>query len=165
MSGFLLRIKMVTMEYVVCILLLLIGAVLFNESLRLGHGWGATGPRSGFFPFVMTVMMVTGTVVTLLIAWRQPDERPFFEVSQEIVDLVKVGVPIIVSVAILRYAGIYITAGLYIGFFMVWYGRMAWYSGLLGAIILPVVLWVVLTRGFNIPMPMSMFFRTGQLPI
>ena len=165
MTGFLLRITMVTMEYAVCILLLLMGAVLFQEALRLGPGWGFSGPQPGFFPFVMTLMMVGGAIVTMFLAWRKPDRRPFFEVSQEIVDLVRVGTPILGALLILRYAGIYITAGLYIGFFMVWYGRFKWYWGIVGAIALPLVLWAMLTKGFNIPMPRSMFYRSGLLPI
>ncbi len=165
MTSFLLRITNATMEYVVCALLLGMGVVLFQEALRLGPGWGWSGPDPGFFPFVMTVMMTGGALVTVFLVWLKPDRRPFFEVSQEIVDLVKVATPILVAVFILRYAGIYITAGLYIGFFMVWYGKFKWYWGLVGAIALPVVLWAVLTKGFNIPMPMSMFYRSGQLPI
>lgn len=165
MTSFLLRITIVAMEYTVCILFLLGGAVLFREAIKLGPGWGWSGPDPGFFPFVMTLLMVIGALVTIWLAWRNPDRRPFFEASQEIVDLVKVGTPVLAAVFILRYAGIYITAGLYIGFFMIWYGRFKWYWGLVGAIALPLVLWAVLTRGFNIPMPMSMFYRTGQLPI
>lgn len=165
MTGFLLRITMYTMEIVVCVLFLIAGAVLFKEALRLGPGWGWSGPQPGFFPFVMTVMMTAGALVTILLAWRKPDRRPFFEVSQDIVDLVKVGMPVFGALLILRYAGIYITAGLYIGFFMVWYGRFKWYWGIVGAIVLPVVLWAILTKGFSIPMPMSMFYRSGQLPI
>ncbi|NYS26854.1 tripartite tricarboxylate transporter TctB family protein [Rhodobacteraceae bacterium 2376] len=165
MTSFLLRITNATMEYVVCALLLGMGVILFQEALRLGPGWGWSGPEPGFFPFVMTLMMTGGALVTVYLNWRKPDHRPFFEVSQEIVDLVKVATPILGALLILRYAGIYITAGLYIGFFMVWYGKFKWYWGLVGMIALPLVLWAVLTKGFNIPMPMSMFYRTGQLPI
>jgi hypothetical protein len=47
---------------------------------------------------------------------------------------------------------------------MAWYGKFRWYSALAGGIILPVVLWLVLREGFNISMPMSVFYRSGTLP-
>lgn len=163
--SFLLRITHATVEYVVCAFLLLMGIVLFQEALRLGPGWGVNGPQPGFFPFVMTLMVVGGALVTVFLSLRSPDKRPFFEVSEEIVDLVKVGTPVLVAIFILQWAGIYITAGLYIGFFMAWYGRFKWYWALFGAVTLPVVMWLVLTRGFNLPMPRSMFYEAGLLPI
>jgi len=147
------------------VVFLLLGILLLFESMRLGPGWGESGPQPGFFPFVLTVLLVLGTLgVTYVNIYRHPEQRPFFEVSQEVTDLLKVGIPILVVVALIRWLGLYITSGLYIGFFMAWYGKFRWYWALAGAILLPAVLWLTLRYGFNISMPMSVLYRRNILP-
>jgi putative tricarboxylic transport membrane protein len=159
-----LRTTINTVEVVVAILLLVLCAVLLNESLRLGAGWSTHGPNAGFFPLVLTILAIIGTLGVLYTAYRAPDRRPFFEVNQEIVDLLKVGLPIFGAVLLIRWLGIYATAGVYLAFFMAYYGKFRWYSVLAGGILLPAAMWFLLFRFFNIPMPMSMFYRQGILP-
>jgi len=152
-------------ELAVAVCLLLLGALLLWESIALGPGWGESGPQPGFFPFVLTVLMILGTLGVLYAnVYRSPDRRPFFEVSQEVEDLLKVAIPIFVTILVMRWLGLYATSGLYIAFFMAWYGRFRWYQALAGGIILPVVMWIVLRESFNIAMPMSRFYRMGILP-
>ena len=148
----------------VIIVLIALGGVIIYDAVRLGPGWGAQGPEPGFFPFVLAILMVGGALALLFMSVRRPNRRPFFEVSQEVEDLLKVGVPILATVAAIRWAGLYITSGLYLAFFMAWYGRFRWYEALAGGIMLPVILWLLLRQGFNISMPMSVFYRTGILP-
>ena len=155
--------RAVELGAVICLLLL--GVVLLSEAIELGPGWGESGPQPGFFPFVLTVLMTLGSLGVLYVnVYRQPDLRPFFEVSQEVTDLLRVAVPIGVTIVLIRWLGIYAGAGLYLAFFMAWYGRFRWYEALAGGILLPVIMWLTLRVGFNIPMPMSMFYRSGILP-
>jgi putative tricarboxylic transport membrane protein len=151
-------------EIAVAIILIAVSAFLLYESYRLGPGWGPQGPQAGFFPFYLTALMILGSAGVLYTTFRQPDRRPFFEASQEVVDLLKVGIPIAVAVFAIRWLGIYATAGLYLAFFMAWYGRFRWYQALAGGILLPVIMFLILQRGFALPMPMSMFYRQGILP-
>jgi hypothetical protein len=147
------------------VVFLLLGALVLLDTIRLGPGWGESGPQPGFFPFVMTILLVLGTLGVIYVElYRQSDTRPFFEVSEEVADLLKVGIPIVIVAFVIRWLGLYAGAGLYIAFFMAWYGKFRWYSALAGGIILPVVLWLVLREGFNISMPMSAFYRSGTLP-
>jgi putative tricarboxylic transport membrane protein len=151
-------------EIGVAVVLVATSAVILNEALRLGPGWGEQGPQPGFFPFVLTVAILIGAVSVVYQAIARPDRRPFFEVSQEIEDLLRVGLPIAIAVAAIRWAGLYVTSGVYLAFFMAWYGRFRWWQAVAGGILLPVVLWLVLRKGFAIPMPMSALYRSGYLP-
>jgi hypothetical protein len=151
-------------ELGMAVFLLGLGAFLLSESIELGPGWGATGPAPGFFPFWLTLLLMVGTLGVLLYVYRNPDERPFFQVDQEVKDLLGVGLPIVAATALIPWLGIYMTSGLYLAFFMFWYGRFRWYSALTGGILLPTILWLMLREGFNISMPMSMFYRTNILP-
>jgi putative tricarboxylic transport membrane protein len=39
-------------------ILILLGAVVVLDSMRIGIGWGTDGPRSGFFPFWLGVILI-----------------------------------------------------------------------------------------------------------
>ena len=159
-----LKVKLKTVEISAAVLLLGLGALIFYKSLELGAGWGFSGPEPGFFPLVLTVLVLVGCVTVLFLAFRQPAGETFFEVSQEVVDLLKVGLPILVSVALLRWLGIFLVSGLYLGFFMIYYGKYKWWQGLIGAILLPVILWFLLRQVLNLAMPMSFLYRQGVTP-
>jgi putative tricarboxylic transport membrane protein len=151
-------------EIGVALILIAAGAVILNEALRLGPGWGEQGPQPGFFPFVLTIAVIVGAIVVLLQGVLAPDRRPFFEAPQEVEDLLKVGIPVAFAVLAIRWLGIYATAGFYLTFFMAWYGKFRWWQAAAGGILLPVAMWLALQKGFALPMPMSVFYRTGHLP-
>ncbi len=151
-------------EFGVSIVLLALSGLIISDAIRLGPGWGEQGPQPGFFPFVLAICVLIGAIGVLWINIAKPDRRPFFDVPQEVEDLLKVGAPVLVAGAIIPWTGLYISAGLYIAFFMAWYGKFRWYAALAGGVLLPAALWMTLREGFNIAMPMSMFYRTGVLP-
>ena len=164
MPPFWLRLTYGAVEIAVAALLAALGGLIIYESVRLGPGWGEQGPQPGFFPFTLAILLAAAALGVLVKSVKAPDTQPFFEVQQEVTDLLKVGIPIFVAIAILRWAGLYITSGLYVTFFMAWYGKFRWHEALAGGIALPVILWLVLRHGFNIAMPMSVFYRMGVLP-
>lgn len=159
-----LKINYKAVEIAVGVLLIALGILVLSEALRLGPGYGPSGPAPGFFPFYLAVCLFIGVVGVLVTAFRNPDSRPFFEDSREITDLLKVGIPIAIAVLVLPWAGMYVTAGVYLALFMAWHGRFRWYYALAGGILLPLIMWLTLRQAFNIPMPMSVFYTKGILP-
>jgi len=153
-----------TVEIGVCLLLLALSVTVMMEGVRLGVGWSERGPQSGFFPFALALIMAVGLAAAAISAWRETDTRPFFEASEEWIDLLKVGVPAGLAVALTPTLGLYITSGLYVLGFMAWYGRFAWWQSLLGGVLVPAGLYLLLRYGFNIAMPMSPWYRQGILP-
>ena len=151
-------------EVGVTIVLLALAGLIFYDTMRLGPGWGESGPQPGFFPFVLIIFLVAGAVGVMVLSAIKPDRRPFFEVSDEIKDLLKVGIPIAIAVLAVRWAGLYVTSGVYLALFMAWYGRFRWYQALAGGLVLPLAMWLTLREGFNIAMPMTMFYHKGILP-
>lgn len=163
-KPFWLRITYNAVEVVLAVLLLLLGSVLVYESVTLGAGWGAHGPNAGFFPFGLTVLAMIGSIGVLFAAYKNPNKEPFFEVTQEIVDLLKVGLPIFATILLMPWLGMYGASGVYLAFFMIYYGGFKWYSAIGGGILFSTIMWFLLFRFFNIPMPMSMLYRDGILP-
>jgi putative tricarboxylic transport membrane protein len=142
------------------VVILLFSAFVMWEGLKLGAGWGDAGPKPGFFPFYLTLFMMLGAGGALVQAWRSTDAQPFFEDRQEIIDLLKVGVPAALAIAFVPVLGLYVTTALYVGLFGYWYGRFTWYWSLLAGIAVPLVLYVMLRIGFNILMPTSIWNDT-----
>lgn len=158
------RVKIKTIEISAAVLFFAFGALIFYKCLELGAGWTYAGPEAGFFPIVLTVLILIGSASVLYSAVRHPNNEPFFEVSQEVVDLLKVGLPVLFSIALLPYLGIFIVSGLYIGLFMIYYGDFKWWQAAFAGILLPVILWFLLRQAFNLAMPMSWLYSEGVLP-
>lgn len=134
------------------------------EGGRLGAGWDERGPQSGFFPFWLAVLMGFGAVATFIKSLRRSSPGPFFENRQEVRDLLRVGVPLAVTVISIPWLGIYVATALYVWLFAWWYGAFRWWTSLLGALAFAALLYITLTRGMNVPMPMSLFYEKGILP-
>src|SRR5512141_1221625 len=63
-------------ELVVAALLMLFAVGVLIDSLRVGIGWAEDGPRSGYFPFYIGLLLLgaSGTTLILtLLRWKKPD--------------------------------------------------------------------------------------------
>ena len=135
--------------------------VVLWQSMGLGPGWDESGPQPGFFPVSLAVLMGLGGGAAFLAALRGRDPGPFFEESQELVDLLKVGVPAAIAIATVPYLGLYIMTIAYLGVFGAWYGGYRWYLTVPGAMVGAAVLYWGLERGFRIPLPKSIWYGSG----
>ena len=58
-------------DLVTALALIVVGAVVIADALRLGIGWGVEGPQSGFFPFWLAALMVlTAVAIAGQSLWR-----------------------------------------------------------------------------------------------
>jgi putative tricarboxylic transport membrane protein len=141
-------------EIVVGLILMALAALVIRETLRLGAGWGPSGPQPGFFPTLAALVMAASAVAAVVRAARAPGTA-LFESREQAVDVLKVGLPIAAAVVALPYLGFYVTTALYTGLFAAWYGRYRWYVALAAGLLLPVALYFAFERGFRIPLPKS----------
>jgi hypothetical protein len=145
-------------------LLLLLGVFVTYQSYSLGPGYTAAGPEAGFWPFWLSCLYMLGGIVALVLTIRNPDENPFFEATQEVIDLVAVGTPVLVAVLINYWLGIFATSVVYLAFFMWWYGKFRVHTSIIGGIIFGVALWLMIRKGFNLSMPMSWLYYQNITP-
>src|SRR5262249_47543468 len=55
-----------TMEIVVAIVLMVLSAIVIQDSLRVGAGWAENeGPRAGYFPFYIGILLGLASLITL----------------------------------------------------------------------------------------------------
>ena len=66
-----------TMEIVVAGVLLVLSALVIQDALRVGAGWAEVeGPKAGYFPFYIGLLMALASLVTLVRAiWAHLQER------------------------------------------------------------------------------------------
>src|SRR5687768_11776203 len=69
-------------DLVTALVLAGLGGVVIFDALRLGIGWGTDGPKSGFFPFWLAVIMVGTCLVIAAQSLRTARERIFVRREQ-----------------------------------------------------------------------------------
>jgi hypothetical protein len=133
--------------------LLLLAALALREALRLSIGWGDIGPRGGFFPFWLGVILAGSSLFTLIQGLRQrPTPEPFVR-WEGLRSVLTVVLPIAGAFVLVEVLGFYLTALLYLLGYMRWTGRRAWTSALVISLLFPVVIYLIFERWFLIPLP------------
>src|SRR4026209_2904089 len=103
----------------------LLGTITVIGSLQVGIGWGAEGPKSGFFPFWIGLIVVASSLYNLVRAWSH-GSRKLFASLFELTQVLKVVVPLTIYVSVIPWIGIYLASALLIAGFMRWIGRYGW---------------------------------------
>jgi hypothetical protein len=138
--------------------LLLLSGIIIYEALWLGIGWANEGPQSGFFPFWLAALLASVSAVLFVQALLGHSKTPFVT-RERFVPVLKVLVPLAGFVVLTdppgRWSGLglYVAAGLYLGFYMRWVGRHSWGAVLLLSTLVPVVTFLVFETWFLVPMP------------
>jgi hypothetical protein len=138
--------------------LLLLSAVVIYDAVRLGIGWGTEGPQSGFFPFWLAAILAGVSMALIAQALLGRSVKPFVT-REQFAPVLKVLVPLTGFVVLtdppgpLPGLGLYVAAGLYLGFYMRWVGRHHWGTVMALAIAFPVLTFVIFETWFLVPMP------------
>src|SRR3982751_1890867 len=114
-----------TVDLVTAAVILAIGGIVIADSVRLGSGWGGDGPKSGFFPFWLGLVLSLTAVALLVQAWRRSRREPF--VSRErLRPVLIVLLPAVALVVVTQWLGLYVASVLYIGGYMRAVGGHRW---------------------------------------
>ena len=137
----------------VAVLMALFGFVVIAGSMQVGIGWGAEGPKSGFFPFYLGVVIVAASAVNLARAVVEIDRERLFADWEQLVQVISVVIPTTVYVLIVPWIGIYVASALLIALFMKWFGRYGWSLTLAIAVAVPAITYLLFEKWFLIPLP------------
>lgn len=139
-------------DLIVASALMLLGGLVILDALRLGIGWGTDGPKSGFFPFWLALLMVVCCAIIFVQQWLKKTARSFVE-SKNLGLVLKVLWPAVLAVALMEWLGLYVASALYLGFYMRWVGRHSWAAVIGLSIGIPVVTFLIFEKWFLVPMP------------
>lgn len=145
-------------DLVTAAVLMLLSGIVIYDALRLGTGWGNEGPQSGFFPFWLAALLAVVSIVLFFQAVRGRSEKPFVT-GDRFVPVLKVLGPLAAFVVLTDPPGpwpglgLYVAAGLYLGFYMRWVGRHHWHTVVALATAVPVITFLIFETWFLVPMP------------
>ncbi len=141
-------------ELAVAALLMVFSGFVITDSVRVGTGWADDGPRAGYFPFYIGLLLLaaSGTIfVTTLLRWKKLGAT--FVTKGEFSGVWAVFWPSVVTVALMPLTGLYVASALLIGYFMRRHGRYGWPATLAVSIGVIVVFFLVFERWFLVPLP------------
>jgi putative tricarboxylic transport membrane protein len=133
-------------------ILAIFGGLVIVDAMRLGVGWGMDGPKSGFFPFWLALILVGCCAVIMAQEARKATGRIFAE-REKLRLVLKVLWPAVLAVTLMQWLGLYVASALYLGFYMRWVGRHSWTVVIPLSIGIPVLTFLVFEKWFYVPMP------------
>jgi putative tricarboxylic transport membrane protein len=145
-------------DVVTAALLMLLSGIVIYDALRLGAGWGSEGPQSGFFPFWLAALLAAVSIVLFVQALRRRSQESFVTRDRFVPVLQVVG-PLAGFVVLTdppgpwSGLGLYVAAGLYLGFYMRWVGRHDWRTVVALAAVVPIITFIIFETWFLVPMP------------
>jgi putative tricarboxylic transport membrane protein len=140
-------------EVIVAGTLLLLALIVIIDSVRAGIGWADDGPRSGYFPFRIGLLLAGASAAILIgqcLRWSK--STTVFAQRAQLAMVVQVFVPIAIYVALIALLGIYVASVLLIAYFMRRHGKYGVPVTALVSFAVPIVFFLVFERWFLVPL-------------
>ena len=139
-------------DVLTAVVLMLLGGVVIADAVRLGIGWGTDGPKSGFFPFWLALLMLAACALILVQSVRRKSSPPFVT-RDRLSPVLKVLWPAAAAVVLMQFVGLYVASALYLAFYMRLVGRHSWPVVITLAVLIPIATFLVFDTWFLVPMP------------
>jgi putative tricarboxylic transport membrane protein len=143
-------------DIIVALGLMVVGLLALGDAVRLGFGWGMSGPESGFFPFYMGLGIVISTFFILLrgikILKKEGMGKPLIA-KGGLTQILWVLLPAVGVVLLTELLGLHLATVLYLAFYMGVVGRIHWGKVILLSLLVPFVIYVLFDKIFLIPLP------------
>ena len=104
-------------DLVTAAVLMLLGGVVMYDAVRLGIGWGQEGPRSGFLPFWLAVLLLVTAGLIFVQALLRRSAKRFVE-REQFRSVLKVLAPAAAWVVLMQFVGLYVASALYMGVYI-----------------------------------------------
>jgi hypothetical protein len=127
------------------------GAAVVVSSFSNGIGWSAAGVDAGTFPFIVGLIILSGSVFNLVQAWLEA--RDILLRPNELKRLAMLFIPAAVYVGIIPLIGMYLASAAYVFGALAWHKRGAFVFAGIAAIGTAVALYLIFERTFQISLP------------
>lgn len=140
-------------EAAVAAILLVIGIVVIVESRRLGAGWTTDGPGSGYFPFIIGMIISIASVGMLYeaLAGKKKKTEAFVDTVQ-LKRVMSVLVPATFYVLVVAFLGLYLASAIYIALFMIILGKYSWVKSVIAALAVNTLFFFMFEVWFKVPL-------------
>jgi hypothetical protein len=156
--------KNATVDAVVAVILLTIGAVVIYESNRLGSGWSTDGPGSGYFPFYIGLILCVSSLGILYQALVSKSRNTgTFATVQQTKQVASVLIPAGVYVLVTTFLGLYVASAIYIALFMVIMGKYSAVKSIVLGVAVSTYFFMMFEVWFKVPLYKGTLNPTGFL--
>ena len=140
-------------EMGVAVAIALFALIVIVGSVQVGIGWGAEGPKAGFFPFYVGLVILGSSIINFGAVMSERRNDQLFAEWGQLGKVMSMLIPTAIYVALVPWIGIYVASMLLIAVFMRWLGRYGW--GMIAAIAVgvPVVTFIIFEKWFLVPLP------------
>jgi len=142
-----------SVEAGVAVVVASVGLIAIIGSLRVGIGWGDEGPRAGFFPFYIGMIILISSVINLYQLFAGGNENATFATWGQLRKVLSVVIPTAIYVSVIPTIGIYVASALLVATFMIWLGKYRWIVAIPTAVGVPIFFFIVFERWFLVPLP------------
>ncbi|HET7381919.1 MAG TPA: tripartite tricarboxylate transporter TctB family protein [Pseudolabrys sp.] len=142
-----------SIEVGVAAFMALLALIGIYGSIKVGIGWGDEGPRAGFFPFYVSLVVLISCAINILAVLAMPDKGKVFAEWGQLRQVLSVLVPTIVYVGLVPYIGIYVASALLIAFFMRVFGQYGWIVTVAISVAVPILTFLMFEIWFLVPLP------------
>jgi hypothetical protein len=123
------------------------------DNWRAGIGWESTGPRAGYFPFYVAMILAGACLFGLVkeAFARAPSEG--FVSRNQFGRVLQVFVPTLAYAAVMQWLGLYVASFVLIAGFMLFVGRIKAWISITTALVFTVAMFVTFEVAFDVIMP------------
>jgi len=143
-----------SVDIAVALLLLAFAGLMAFDNWKSGAGWASDGPKSGYFPFYLSLLLGAASLFGLVKALleRKGAQAPFVNRDQ-LWRVMQVLVPTFLFCLLTQWLGIYVASLLLVAGFMRWVGGIAWWKSLLTSFLFAAAMFVTFDVAFDVIMP------------
>src|SRR5215831_2351073 len=141
-------------DIAVSLLLAAFAALMAWDNWKSGAGWASDGPKAGYFPFYLSLLLGGASLFGLAkaVVRRAGADSPFVNRDQ-LKRVMQVLVPTFLFCLLTQWLGIYVASLLLIAGFMRFIGRIAWWKSLVTSFVFAVAMFVTFDLAFDVIMP------------
>jgi hypothetical protein len=127
------------------------GAAVVISSLDNGIGWGAGGVDAGTFPFIVGLIILSGSIFNLVQGWLQA--RDIMLRPSELKRLAALFLPAVIYVGVIPLIGMDVASACYVFGALAWHKRGSFVFSAVAAIGTAVALYLIFELTFQISLP------------
>jgi putative tricarboxylic transport membrane protein len=150
-------------DIIVALGMMLVGIIALADAVRLGFGWGMSGPEAGFFPFYMGLGILICTVFIVIKAvkiYRKDGLGKPLIPEGGLTQILWILIPAIGVCLLTELIGLHLATIFYLAFNIRVLGKMSWAKVVLISILVPVSMYIVFDKVFLIPLPEGLWGKS-----